>query len=514
MFLVAPYLRISKEDGDKETSDSIENQRALIENFVNKHDDMKIVDYFIDDGVSGLTFDRPGFNRLIVEMFKGTINTIITKDMSRLGRDRLETGNYMEKIFPLNKVRYISILDNIDSLTGANADMAAFKGLLDEQYAKDISKKVKGAFDAKRFKGEFIGAFAPYGYKKDSSNKNKLVVDEIAAEIIKRIFTMFIGGTSKQTIARILNDDKIPCPTVYKNDAGIKYKNSNRLTKTRHWTYSTVAKILCNQMYLGDMVQKKAEQIFKTNGKKIMLDKDKWIIVTGTHEAIIDHETFNNAQTISAARTRTMVTEQNVTIFAGVFRCADCGRAMSKTISDKVIYYKCGTYKTSGVKFCSAHSIREDVLVKIIIDAIRREAKQALENEDVNKLLNIADYRQINDKSKDIEQLEGKLTSISRYKKKLYEDYADELISRDEYIQLKNEYDNDEAEAKQTISKLKESSFNLKDKVKQHDSYVKRFARYMDITHLTRELVVELIESIEISEDKHIKLKFKYENPF
>lgn len=513
MYRVGVYCRLSKEDGDKEMSDSIGNQKSLIEDFVKKFDDMLVVGYFIDDGYSGLTFDRPDFNKMMREIVKGNINTVITKDLSRLGRDRLEVGNYTERVFPLNKVRYISILDGMDSLTGNNKDMAPFKALMNEMYAQDISRKVRGAFDAKRSKGEFIGAFAPYGYKKDEKNRNKLIIDEEAAAVVKQIFQMFIGGTSKMAIAKTLNNNGVPCPTEYKNSNGYSYINSNRLEAMRYWTYSTVAKCLANQVYAGDIVQKKHETIFKTSGKKIQTDKEKWIIIEGTHEPIIDKETFQNVQTLLAQRTRKMGLKDNITIYAGVLRCADCGRAMSKTKYKNTVYYKCGTYKNLGKNYCSGHVVREDVLDNAVIKTLRSEAEKAMNTNDVNNLIRLITDDGDSDSGKQISKAEDKLENVDRYKKKAYEDYADKLLSKTDYIKLRDSYEKEAAALQNKIAAMKAEIHNIGETKQRHNSYAQRFVQYINIDALNREIIVELVDYIRVYENRQLEIKFKFESP-
>ena len=257
LFNVAEYIRLSREDGDKAESDSIGNQRKLITDYLKDKDDFVLYDTYIDDGFTGTNFNRPSFKRMIADIEAGKVNCVIVKDLSRFGRDYIDTGKYLERYFPDNEVRFISITDNIDSMKQAYDMLLPIKNIFNEQYARDISKKVHASMKTKQRAGEFIGAFASYGYKKSPADKNKLVIDEYAAEIIRKIFKLYVAGNGKIRIASILNGEGILCPSEYKRLNGDNYRNSNRLNSTAYWTYSTVDHILKNEMYIGNMVQNK-----------------------------------------------------------------------------------------------------------------------------------------------------------------------------------------------------------------------------------------------------------------
>ena len=301
-FSVAAYIRLSREDGDKAESDSIGNQRKLIHDYLRDKEDFILFDTYVDDGYTGTNFKRPAFQRMLEDIESGEVNCVIVKDLSRFGRDYIDTGKFLERYFPDNDVRFIAITDNIDSMKQAYDMLLPIKNIFNEQYARDISKKVHSAMQAKQKAGEFIGAFASYGYRKSPVDKNKLVVDEYAAGIVRRIFQLYVSGYGKIRIAGILNDEGIVCPSEYKKLNGENYRNSNRLNQTSYWTYSTINKILQNEMYCGNMVQHRTCQ--QMHRKTRLQDKEDWIVIQGTHEAIIDGETWNTAQKLLKRLTR------------------------------------------------------------------------------------------------------------------------------------------------------------------------------------------------------------------
>lgn len=328
LFNVAIYIRLSREDGDKEESDSVGNQRKLLTEYVNKHDDFILYDVYIDDGFTGTNFNRPDFHRMIADIEDNKVNCVVVKDLSRFGRDYIDTGRYLERIFPELNVRFISVTDNIDSMKQAYDMLLPIKNIFNEQYARDISNKIQATVKSKQKAGEFIGAFTSYGYKKSPANKNKLVIDEYASEVVKRVFTMYAQGIGKQSIAKILNAEGILCPSEYKKLNGENYKNCNRLEKTSYWTYSTIKVMLQNELYIGNMVQGKKHQ--RMRSKQRPVEKENWIRVENTHEPIIDRQLWDKVQKLLTKKHRDIDLETNKNIFAGFIKCGDCGRAMMK----------------------------------------------------------------------------------------------------------------------------------------------------------------------------------------
>ena len=514
-FYVAAYIRLSKEDGDKEESDSVGNQRRLITSFLNGKDNFILHDIYIDDGFSGTNFNRPAFQRMIADIEAGIINCVVVKDLSRFGRDYIDTGKYLERYFPDNDVRFIAITDNIDSGKQAYDMLLPIKNIFNEQYARDISKKVYASMNMKQKSGDFIGAFTTYGYKKSPVNKNKLIVDEYAAGIVREIFSLYIQGLGKQSIAKRLNAKGIPCPSEYKKLNGENYKNPRRLNSTSYWTYSTIRCILRNEIYIGNMVQGKKHQ--RLRGKQRRIDRNDWIIVKNTHEPIIDSETWKKAQHLLAIQHRDLDLETNKNIFAGFLKCADCGRSMMKNVwkhvdGSKTYSFNCGTYKRNGKQYCSPHTLPLHVLEKIVLDdlnIILREvadlrelvANQAVENLSTVKILETEQFC-----------LQTELEKVQKMKKSLYEDYKDELISREELLSYRKDYLKKEEVLSMQINALEEKKKENKDVSAFEHPWVKRLLELGHIEKLDRDIIIEMIDEILVYENRKIKIRYNFSN--
>ena len=380
----ADYARISREDGDKEESDSIGTQFDIIDDYIAHNDDITFVDRYSDDGWSGTNFDRPDFMRLMEDIKKGKINCVIVKDFSRLGRNYVLVGQYLEMIFPMLNIRFISVNDRIDSIkdpASINNALVSFKNVMNDQYCRDISNKVRSSLDRKRSKGEFIGSFASYGYMKDPDDHHHLIVDPVAAEVVKNIFDWFLQGMSIIGIAKRLNHMGIPNPSAYKRQCGLNYKHpAGQLDSA--WPDSSVKRVLKNRLYVGDMVQNKN----RTKSYKVQISvavpEENWVIVPNMHEAIIDREKFETVQQLLMRDTRTSPGINHVSIFAGYIRCADCLRAMGKkSVAQsygKYHYYVCQTFRKAGRNLCTKHTIREKQLYDAVLATIQSQIDLAV----------------------------------------------------------------------------------------------------------------------------------------
>jgi site-specific DNA recombinase len=328
-FLAALYMRLSKDDGDKVESDSIRNQRSLLRDFVKQHSDITLVKEYVDDGFSGTNFERPDFQRMLEDARNHKINCIIVKDLSRLGRNYIETGRYLEKIFPVLGIRFIAVNDHYDSADTTNDSdqiIVPFKNLVNDAYCRDISIKIRSQLDIKRKKGQFIGNYAGYGYFKDPKDKNHLVIDEYAAEIVRMIFNMKIDGYSAKNIAARLNEMGVLIPAEYKRACGFNYSSGFMAGKKPKWDVSSVLRILKNELYTGTMVQGKTRKInYKVNVRQ-KIEPENWIRVEGTHEPIVSKEIFECVQKLMELDTRTSPEEESIYEFSGLLRCGDCGQ--------------------------------------------------------------------------------------------------------------------------------------------------------------------------------------------
>lgn len=500
----AGYVRLSREDGDKAESDSISNQRKLLEQYLKGCPELELVGFYEDDGYTGTNFDRPAFRRMEEDIAQGKVDCVLVKDLSRFGRDYIEMGRYLERVFPAQGVRFIAINDHVDSERGRYDLLLPMKNIFNTQYAKDISDKVRSAIRTKQQRGEFIGAFASYGYQKDPADHNHLIIDPPAAQVVQRIFDLFEQGEGKIKIAKRLNAEGIPSPSEYKQISGERYHNGRKIDKTTYWTYATIHRILKNQMYAGDMEQGRALRPVM-HGKAKQRDRREWAVVPDTHEAIISREQWERVQTLLTKRTRKLDFEQNQSPFAGFLRCGDCGRAMVKTKSAGGIYYSCGSYKRYGPTVCSKHSISHAVLEQIVL-------------EDLNRIISV-----VQDKKRLAEQspgqsrrapqvergrLEASLERLYRRKKSAYEDYKDGLLRREEYIRYKEDYERQERELSVQLEQLLQAR---ETELLQHP-WVEALLRHGRLTELDRITVAETIKQILIFEDGHIDITYTFSN--
>lgn len=512
LFNVAEYIRLSREDGDKAESDSIGNQRKLIADYIKRKDDLFLYDAYIDDGFTGTNFNRPNFLRMIADIEDGKVNCVIVKDLSRFGRDYIETGRYLERYFPEHNVRFISITDNIDSFKQSYDMLMPIKNIFNEQYARDISKKVHASMTAKQKNGEFIGAFASYGYKKSPSDKNRLVVDEYAASVVRRIFSLYIGGCGKIRIAHMLNEEGILCPSEYKRVSGDNYRNCNRLGSTFYWTYSTIHNILQNEIYIGNMVQGKTVRHMRKKAEA--RDKSEWVIVKGTHEAIIDEATWNKAQSLLNRRMRNLDLASNVNIFAGFLKCGDCGRALAKknyTVKsgEKTIKYYCGTYVRSGRNYCTPHAISYAVVERIILDDLRTIVQSIDDMQEIVEEQKKAAFSFPYQKGEVKKQLIVELQKVKGLKKAVYEDYHEGILSKEDYLSYRQDYEAKEALLTVQIEEA-EKQEKKRPAVLLETPWIKRLLEVREIERLDRDIVVEMIHEIKVYENRKIKITYNF----
>lgn len=515
LFKVAVYIRLSREDGDKEESDSVGNQRKLLTEYVNKQDDFILCDVYIDDGFTGTNFNRPDFQRMIADIEDGKVNCVVVKDLSRFGRDYIDTGRYLERIFPELGVRFISVTDHIDSIKQAYDMLLPIKNIFNEQYARDISNKIQATVKSKQKAGEFIGAFTSYGYKKSPVNKNKLVVDEYAADVVRRVFSMYLQGIGKQSIAKVLNAEGILCPSEYKKLNGENYKNCNRLKTTSYWTYSTIKNMLQNEMYIGNMVQGKKHQ--RMRSKQRMVDKENWIRVENTHEPIIDRDTWDKVQKLLTKKHRDIDLETNKNIFAGFIKCGDCGRAMMqnfwhKADGSKSYSFYCGTYKRSGKDYCTSHTLPFQVLNDIVLGDLKAIVRSVEDLQELVKKQSFTASRINQSADTELVKLKAELERIKQLKKSIYEDYKAELISKDEFFSYREDYGQKETlYAKQLKALEAKKEDNVTEDIWE-TPWFRRLLELKDIEELDRDIVVEMIDEIIVYENRKIKIRYNFGN--
>lgn len=515
----AGYMRLSREDGDKLESDSVKNQRELIKEFFAQHDGLNFVDEYVDDGFSGTSYDRPAFQRLMEDVKSEKINCIIVKDLSRLGRNYIETGRYLEKIFPMLGVRFISILDHYDSAndsTEADQIIIPFKNLINDSYCRDISTKIRSQFDVKRRNGKFIGSFAGYGYQKDPRDKNHLIVDPFAADIVRMIFRLKMEGYNSQRIAETLNDMGVLPPAEYKRSQGLNYDCGFKSGKNPKWEVVTVNRILTNEMYVGTMVQGLHSKINYKVKRSRAVPKEEWIRVENTHEAIVNKSVFDEVQRIMEYDTRTAPDKNAVYPFSGLVVCGDCGQNMNrrrvKRGDKQYPYFHCSTYKSGNG--CSSHLINADKLEAAVLDAVRSQIELVLKAEKILKSIDKIPENQafVKTISGQIDEMKSEAERYRALKIQVYTDLQDEVISKEEFEEINRRFSEklEAAEQKmQSLIETKQEALHNKPNLKP---WIENFRKYRNVEELDRSIVVSLIDRIIVHDKDHITVIFHYQD--
>ena len=522
-WLCAVYVRLSREDGDKVESESIVSQKNILSDFLSRDPDIQVVDTFVDDGYSGTNFDRPAFQRMMGMVKEKKINCIIVKDLSRLGRNYIEVGNYVERIFPLLDIRFIAVNDNIDSFRDPSSITnigVPFRNVVNDAYCGDISKKIRSVLDMKRKRGDYIGSFACYGYQKDPQNHNRLIIDEEAATVVRKIFSWRLQGLGMITICKKLNDLGIPNPTAYRKAHSLNYNHYQIDNENTTWCDSTVRRILKNQMYIGNLVQGKGKIKSYKVQKFVNVPEEDWIIVEGTHEPIVSREVFDMVQELFTRDTRVSPYNDNLYLFSGFVRCADCKRAMNrKTIRQpygEYTYFVCSTYKKASPNRCTKHTIRTEELENAVLAAIQKQVSLMVETE---KILENLNQNKIKNKMTDqlkhlIDEKQQEIEKYRKLRQSLYVDWKTGEITQEDYYALKADFDENISSLKSSVEKLTGELSDTEKEIFTDSSFLKSFKKYRNITKLTRTVLLELVDHIFVYEGKKIEIKFKYQDEF
>ena len=519
----ALYVRLSREDGDREESDSIVSQRELLTEFAETQTDMTAPKLYVDDGYTGTDFKRPEFQRMVDDLRVGTVNCVIVKDLSRFGRNYVGVGEYLEQIFPLLNVRFISVGDRVDSFLdprSVNNLVVPFKNIINDEYCRDISNKVRSSLDLKRRQGKFIGSFASYGYRKDPDDHNRLLIDEPAAAVVRDIFDWFAGGMSVIGIAKRLNELGMPNPSAYKRQQGMNYRHPASDKLDGLWPDSSVRRILRNRLYIGNMVQGKNRiKSYKLHVSEAV-PEEEWFEVESTHEAIIPYDLFERVQSLFARDTRTAPMQKKVYLFSGFLRCADCGRAMNRKLISQPYrdyhYYICSTFKKQHSGACTKHTIRSDRLEQAVLEALRNQIALAVEMDELIAAVNQSGTRSRSTKHLLDErgQLEAERERIEQMKMSLYPDWKAGDISREEYHQLKEQFEQKQAKLDACIASIQVRIDDAQNGVDETNPFLTQFVKYRNLQNLTREVVVELIDMIYVHEGGGITIQFKFSDAY
>lgn len=524
IYNAASYVRLSKEDGDVSTrakaeSNSISNQKDYIRNFLSEKNDIRLVKEYVDDGYTGSNFDRPAFQMMMEDIRSGKIDCVIVKDLSRFGREYIDSGRYIERLFPTLGVRFIAINDNYDSATGKDQGdeiIIPFKNLINDAYCRDISIKIRSHLDIKRKNGDYIGAFVPYGYEKSEADKHKIVIDVYAASIVQDIFRMKLHGMSQDAIARKLNEDGILAPMDYKQSVGSGYQTGFLKKEKSEWSSVTVRRILENEVYVGTLVQGKRTTPNHKIKQEVVKPECDWIRIPDNHEPIITKRDFEIVQRLLRMDTRMSPDADMVYNLSGIAVCADCGAPMTRKITTaggkKYSYYICSNHKLT--KQCSQHSISVPMLEDAVLTTLKLHIQNIMQLEDVLTYIGNIPFQQLNVKNlearkqKKLEEIE----KCKRLKTSLYEDMKDGLLTKEEYVELHDAYLNKCKEAEEIVRQIdRDVNLIIEEKDEKH-LWMKYFTEHKDIEKLTRDVAVKLISCVKVKEKKEIEIVFDFDD--
>lgn len=512
------YYRLSKNDCAIRESDSISNQRKLIQNYAATHSDIELVGEAYDDGYTGTNYNRPGFRAVMEAIESGKVECVIVKDLSRLGREYIETGKYLEMVFPDKGVRFIAINDDVDSDRHNHGDdiLIPVKNLMNETQCRELSKKLRAQFRLQRSQGEFLGAFASYGYCKSVEDRHKLVIDEYAAEIVRNIFALKMQGYSQQAIADGLNQIGVLPPSEYKKQLGLRYQSGFKSSGNAKWTAMTVRRILTNSLYIGELVQgKRGTPNYKVKKMRERKSED-WVVVKENHEPIIDELMFLVVQKMMQRDTRTSPKDETVQPLAGLLFCPDCKRAMCRRVvtrgKKKFYYYVCSTHKRG--KGCSSHIIPQGKLEAAVLHAIQGQVQSIAELEALMQQVTSSDLLAVKLKRLDLlaGQKEQELNRYEGFRLKLYEAMVGELIDRDEYQQMRRKYSQLIESTQNALDEINEQRKHLEEESAPDRAWMMQFLQYQNITALNRETAVSLIDQIYVHEDRQIHIDFNFKD--
>lgn len=520
-YMAALYLRLSKEDGDKEESDSIANQRSLGMNFLSGRREIKLFKEFVDDGYSGSNFDRPDFQNMITLIMQHKINCVIVKDLSRFAREYIDAGYYLEKLFPTMGVRFISINDNIDYKEDSSSNtklIVAFKNILNDSYIRDTSVKIRSHLEVKRQKGEYIGAFVVMGYCKSAEDKHKLVVDKDAASIIKQIFTLRYMGISAYTIAEKLNLLNVPSPAEYKKLSGSNFKANAQKRHIARWSAKAVIRILKNPFYAGTLIQGKRTTINYKVKKVVENDESEWAVKENNHEAIIPPDFFERMQQLLKQDTRVSPGKEEPYLFSGFLKCADCGdslvRRTSKYKDTVYAYYMCSRNKLK--MGCTSHRVSERVLYTSVFASVNTYCQNIV---DLSKRLNAVPINRIKavklaeiekaryEKNREIQDLQRTVALVERR-------FVDHKESRETYGEICSDIQLSIKKLKEELFLLADEKMNINNEIQKSMAWIQVFSECGEFQNLNRMILGSLVKEIIIHEDKRITVKFNYQDQY
>ena len=532
IYHTAGYIRLSIEDSGKTGGYSLENQEKLVRDYIADQQDMRLYRLYIDNGATGTVFERPAFDEMMQDMKDGKINCIVVKDLSRLGRNYLEAGNYLEQIFPFFRVRFISITDGYDSNSPDVTDeslIIPLKNIINEGYAKDISLKITTSFESRKKQGQFMGRYPVYGYLKDPENKNHLIVNPETSEIVKRIFQMRDSGMPLGAIAIQLNEEGIPSPARY---LWIKGLSKEERHKDSYWDRINVKRLLTNKMYLGMLVYGKERTSFARGIKRQRVPETEWKYVPNAHEAIIDQELFDSVQRKLEGAKQDFLNMTGINedyrpenLFRGRIHCSDCGGAMkmSKFVNtrkdgsiDRYAVYECCRRKKLYDLSCPQRSIRKAVVDKTVEEAIRFHIRTFLDTEQVIAKLNRSPKGRAaaSDIQNHIREKQRRISKIERLSTGIYEDYREGILNEEEYLAIRSQYGEEKEGLLKEVDALMLAETEHEADYHSTGSLADIVRKYAEFPELNREIVEAFIADIQVHTDSHLTITFAFEDEF
>lgn len=526
-YMAAVYLRLSKEDDDlrvvknKRESNSIANQKALVLKTLESMPDVTVYDIYIDDGFTGLNFERPGFLRMCADIYSGKVNMVIVKDLSRLGRDYIDTGRYVKKIFPAHNVRFVSVLDNFDSMVASQSDvnlLVPVKNFVNDNYSRDISRKIRSHQEVMWENGLYIGSYVAYGYKKLETDKNKIVPDEYAAGIVRKIFDWKLKGLSSAAIAEKLDELGVASPSEYKRQLGGNYKSGFQKNRKAKWSAVAVIRILKNKIYIGVLEQGKRKKVSYKLDKVVEKPEAEWSVKENAHEAVISRADFDKVAKLLNLDTRKSPNEKTLFMLSGLMFCGECGRSMvrrcNKYKDKQTIYYICTTYNKG--KGCSRHSIGQPVIEDILLDTIKRHINHVAKMEKLLEIIKSGkiNYSDVAANDKEILAKYEELEQSRRVEMALHKDFAQGVLSAQEYEQFKDNFTRKCADIEETIKKLQEEAEAVFKEGQFANKWIDTFIKRGNITSLNRSTVLSLVDKITVHEGGRIEITFRYQDEY
>ena len=526
-YKVAKYMRLSREDGDDRESESIENQRDIIDTFISEHEDLEVAKEYVDDGYTGTNFNRPGFEKMLEDIEKERIDCIITKDLSRFGRDHIDTGYYLERYFPTKSIRYIAIGDNVDTLKMDGLQFLTFKLSFNDYYAQDISNKIKSVKQRKIEKGEFQGGIAPYGYKKDKIIKNHLIIDEYASEIVKDIFDMYVNkGMSPNKIADQLNKREIIAPSIYLEIPTFMKRKSKNKDGKYIWLRTQIGKILKNEVYIGNVVGRKTQKISHKIDKVKTNKPEDYIIVENMHEPIIDLETWNKAQEKIKNKHVSRIRKYDHPL-KGLIFCRECGgvatlRCRSEKRKSgkewKIEYFICSN-KNSNKNDCNCRQLRTIYIEEKVKEKIKEELiKINISEEELKKIYKQSKSKDESKKeklNKRIERNNRYLNSIELMLEEIYKDKVSKTIQIEDFEMI---YKKKIKERKKILEENKEINLeidrmNKKAQEVNNNKLIYCMKNTLELKNINKQIYERFIEKIEFDNNRNLYIKFKFSKP-